>query len=81
MEEMGKDETYQSKVLGGQNPLSMYANGVASIDLSNISKYDSGCNADFQSAITDYFEGNATLDECLETFKKAVIEKYPELAE
>ena len=81
MEEMGKDETYKSKVLGGQNPLSMYANGVASIDLSNISKYDSGCNADFQSAITDYFEGNATLDECLETFKKAVIEKYPELAE
>ena len=29
----------------------------------------------------DYFEGNvATVDEALETFKKAVVEKYPELS-
>lgn len=80
MDAMAQDSTYSSAVLGGQNPLAMYAAGVDSIDLSNISIYDSGCNADFQSAMTNYFEGNATLDEALELFRTAVIERYPELA-
>lgn len=79
MDAMAKDTSYSSKVLGGQNPLQMYCNGVESINLSNISNYDSGCNAEFQSAITNYFEGNATLDEALDLFYQAVEEKYPEL--
>lgn len=79
MDAMAKDEEYKSAVLGGQNPLAMYCAGVEKIDLSNITGYDFGCNAEFQSAITNYFEGNATLEEALDLFYKAVVEKYPEL--
>lgn len=80
MDTMAKDETYKSAVLGGQNPLGMYAKGVETIDLSNLSSYDAGCNQEFQTAITNYLEGNATLEEALELFHKAVVEKYPELS-
>ena len=33
----------------------------------------------FQNAMKNYFEGNATKDEALDLFYKAVEEKYPEL--
>jgi multiple sugar transport system substrate-binding protein len=79
MDQMAQDTTYSSQILGGQNPLAMYCAGVESIDLSNVSSYDSGCNAEFQTAMTNYFEGNATLDEALALFYTAVTEKYPEL--
>ena len=70
---------YTSKILGGQNPLGIYSNGVATLDLSNISAYDQGCNEEFQKAMKNYFDGNATKDEALAAFKKAIVEKYPEL--
>ena len=80
MEKMANDPNYSSAVLGGQNPLLMFCGGAGNIDFSNTSPYDQGCNESFQSAMKDYFEGNvATVDEALETFKKAVVEKYPEL--
>ena len=34
---------------------------------------------EFQNAMKNYFEGNATKDEALDLFYKAVEEKYPEL--
>ncbi|MBE5941693.1 MAG: ABC transporter substrate-binding protein [Lachnospiraceae bacterium] len=70
---------YSSKILGGQNPLAIYSNGVATLDLSNISAYDQGCNEEFQKAMKNYFDGNATKDEAIAAFKKAIVEKYPEL--
>ena len=79
MEAMAADSSYQSKILGGQNPLAMYCAGAEKIDLSNLSAYDQGCNEEFQNAMKNYFEGNATLDEALDLFYKAVVEKYPEL--
>ena len=79
MEAMAQDTSYSSKVLGGQNPLAMYCAGVDSLDLSNLSAYDQGCNEEFQNAMKNYFEGNATKDEALDLFYKAVEEKYPEL--
>jgi len=78
MEAMAKSD-YTSKVMGGQNPLPMYCAGAAKIDLSNLSAYDQGCNEEFQKAMKNYFEGNATLDQALELFYKGVQEKYPEL--
>ena len=73
MEEMAKDTSYQSKVLGGQNPLAIYGASVETLDLSNISAYDQGCNEEFQNAMKNYFEGNAgSLDEALDLFYKAV---------
>ena len=78
---MGKDsKPYSSKILGGQNPLSMYCEGVESLDLSNLCSYDQGCNEEFQRAMKNYFEGKATKDEALELFYKCVEEKYPELS-
>ncbi len=57
----------------------MYCAGVDGLDLSNLSAYDQGCNEEFQNAMKNYFEGNATKDEALDLFYKAVEEKYPEL--
>ncbi len=79
MEAMAEDSSYSSKILGGQNPLSMYCAAVETLDLSNLSAYDFGCNETFQNAMKNYFDGNATLDEALDLFYKAVKEKYPEL--
>lgn len=70
---------YSSKILGGQNPLGIYSNGVSTLDLSNISAYDQGCNEEFQGAMKNYFDGNATYDEALQQFYTAIKEKYPEL--
>lgn len=79
MEAMAQDASYSSKILGGMNPLAMYANGAKSIDLSNLSAYDQGCNEEFQKAMRNYFEGNATKEEAIDMFKTAIVEKYPEL--
>ena len=79
MEEMAEDTSYSSKILGGQNPLEMYCAGVYSLDLSNLSPYDQGCNEEFQKAMKNYFEDNATLEEALDLFYKGITEKYPEL--
>lgn len=75
----GITEDPQGFYWGGTNPLAMYCAGAESIDLSNLSGYDQGCNEEFQNAMKNYFEGNATLDEALNLFYTAVIEKYPEL--
>lgn len=79
MEAMAADSSYSSKILGGQNPLGMYCAGVEGLDLSNLSIYDQGCNEEFQRAMKNYFDGNASLEEALDLFYKAVVEKYPEL--
>lgn len=79
MDNMAADTSYSSKILGGQNPLSIYCAGVEDLDLGNLSAYDQGCNEEFQNAMKNYFEGNATKEEALDQFYKAVVEKYPEL--
>lgn len=79
MEAMAQTD-YTSKILGGQNPLPMYCDGVLTLDLSNLSKYDQACNEEFQNAMKNYFDGNyATYEEALDAFYKAVVEKHPEL--
>lgn len=78
-DESGKEVEYFSKVLGGQNPLPMFCAGTEKVDLSNQGAYDQGCNEEFQKAMKNYFDGNATLEEALELFYKAVEEKYPGL--
>ena len=79
MEAMAADESYGDAVLGGQNPLGMFCEGVEKIDLSNLSSYDQGCNEEFQNAMKNYFDGNMTKDEAIESFYTKVVEKYPEL--
>jgi hypothetical protein len=79
MEAAATDDSFAFKPLGGQNPLAMFCEGAEKIDLSNISEYDQGCNESFQLAMKEYFEGNASYDDALAAFFKAVSEKYPEL--
>ena len=58
----------------------MYIAGGKTLDLSNLSAYDQGCNEEFQKAMKDYFDGNVTKDKALDNFYKAAIEKYPNLS-
>jgi len=78
MEEMAKS-SYASKILGGQNPLALYAANADNLDLSNLSPYDQACNEEFQNAIQNYLDGKCTYEEALDLFYKGVIEKHPEL--
>lgn len=80
MEKMAADASKASKVLGGQNPLPKYCAGVGDIVMNSSSIYDQGCNEEFQTAMNNYFNGNATLEEALELFYKGVTEKYPEIS-
>ena len=78
--ELAADESGNLDILGGQNPYEQLAAGAEGIDLSNLSAYDQGCNEEFQKAMKNYFLGKATKDEAIDMFKKAVHEKYPDVA-
>lgn len=45
-----------------------------------MTNYDQGCNEEFQNAMKNYFDGNASYDDALNLFYTAVEEKYPELS-
>ena len=79
LDALASDSSFGNKILGGQNPYAQLEAGAEKVDMSNISPYDQGCNEEFQSAMKNYFDGNATYDEALDQFKKAIVEKYPDL--
>lgn len=81
MDAIAVDTSYSSAVLGGQNAIGMFCEGVEKIDLSNLTNYDQGCNEEFQTAMKGYFEGTyATEEEAIAAFYTAVLEKYPALS-
>ena len=77
--ELAESDEGNIELLGGQNPYAELAAGAEGIDLSNLSSYDQGCNEEFQAAMKNYFDGNASADEALAQFYTAIGEKYPEL--
>ncbi len=79
LEELATDEEFGNDVLGGQNPYQMLADGAEMIDMSNLTEYDQACVEEFQQAMKNYFDGNATYDEAVAQFQKGVGEKHPEL--
>ncbi len=79
MNELANDASYGSAFLGGQNHIALFVENAEKIDMSNISKYDQGCNESFQAAMKTYFDGTATFEEALNSFYDAVIVKYPNL--
>ena len=79
MEAMAADESYGDAVLGGQNALAMFCAGAENCDKSKVSAYDQGYTEALQQAMKNYFDGNASYEEALDQFYKAVVEKYPEL--
>ncbi|SDB30141.1 hypothetical protein SAMN02910298_01483 [Pseudobutyrivibrio sp. YE44] len=78
--ELAGSEDGNIALLGGQNPYKQLAEGAEKIDLSNLSKYDQGCTEELEKAMKNYFLGNATKDEAIAAFKKAVSEKYPDIS-
>jgi hypothetical protein len=71
------DGGYSNPFLGGQDHLSLLTEAAENIDLSNkLSAYDQGCNEQFQAAMKDYFLGNKTYEEALETFKTNILGVY-----
>lgn len=74
------DGGYSNPFLGGQDHLSLLSEAADKIDLSNkLSAYDQGCNEQFQAAMKDYFLGNSTYEEALETFKTNIKTVYDTL--
>ena len=78
--ELSSDNSGNLALLGGQNPYKQLADGALKVDLSNLSKYDQACNEEFQKAMGNYFKGNCSYDEALESFYKAVQAKHPSLS-
>jgi len=79
IETLKTDDSFGDELLGGQNAIAVLAAGADSINLSKLTSYDQGCNEEFQAAMKNYFDGNATYEEALEQFYTAIGEKYPEL--
>jgi hypothetical protein len=81
LQELADDASFGNAILGGQNPYPLLLEGAEKVDLSNLSEYDQACVEEFQNAMKNYFDGNATYEEAEAQFRKAVGEKHPELAE
>jgi len=77
--ELSSDNSGNLVLLGGQNPYKQLAAGAEKVDLSNLSKYDQACNEEFQKAMGNYFKGNCTYEEALDSFYKAVQTKHASL--
>lgn len=81
MNELASDKSYKSETLAGQNPYPMYLEGINKIDYSKLSIYDQYYAENIQTAMQDYFKGNASYDEAIKAFKTAMKESCPELDE
>ena len=81
MQEIAADPDFKSEFLGGQNHIALFSEVAPTIDMSNVSPYDQGCNEQIQNAFGDYFDGNIDLDTAKTNFETAIIELYPELTE
>ena len=81
MQEIASDPNFKSEFLGGQNHIALFSEVAPTIDMSNVSPYDQGCNEQIQNAFGDYFDGNIDIDTAKVNFETAIKELYPELTE
>lgn len=79
MNKIANDKDYGSAFLGGQNHIALFTGSADSIDMSNASPYDQGLNEGIQTAMKDYFSGEATFAQAWQTFVNRVTELYPEI--
>ena len=75
------ESDFASEFLGGQNHIALFAEVAPTIDMSNTSPYDQGCNEKIQAAFKDYFDGNVDLETAKANFETSIKETYPELTE
>ena len=80
MEEIANSD-FASDFLGGQNHIALFSKVAPTIDMSNTSPYDQGCNEKIQAAFKDYFDGNVDMDTAKANFETSIMEVYPELTE
>ena len=78
MNEVAKSD-YKNDFLGGQNHMAFFIQSAASIDKSNMTKYDQGMNEKIQAAMKEYYDGNVDLNTAWENFYTAILELYPNL--
>ena len=81
MAELAQQETFESDMLGTQNPFTYFAPVAEGIKIAPLSAYDQGCVELIQSSFSDYFEGNVDFDKAKENFETAIMERYPEITE
>lgn len=81
MQEIAEDPEFQSAFLGGQNHIALFSEVAPTIDMSNISAYDQGCNEQIQVHFHDYFDGNIDFDTAKANFEMGIMETYPEITE
>jgi hypothetical protein len=65
--------------LGGQNHYALLSDAAEGLSLKIASPYDQGVIEKMQSAMKDYFDGNADLDKAKANFETAIKEIYPEI--
>ena len=65
--------------LGGQNHYALHSDAAEGLSLKIASPYDQGVVEKMQSAMKDYFDGNADLDKAKANFETAIKEIYPEI--
>lgn len=79
MKEIAESSSFKSEFLGGQNHVALFSEVAPTIDMSNVSAYDQGCNEKIQNAFHDYFNGNVDFDAAKKNFEAAIKEVYPEI--
>ena len=73
-------ENYEGNdFLGGQNHYALLSDSAANLSLKIASAYDQGIIETMQSAMKDYYDGNADLEKAKANFETAIKEKYPNL--
>ena len=81
MQEIAEDPNFQSEFLGGQNHIALFSEVAPTIDMSNVSAYDQGCNEQIQVHFHDYFDGNVDFETAKANFETGIKETYPEITE
>lgn len=81
MQEVAEDPDFASEFLGGQNHIALFSEVAPTIDMSNISAYDQGCNEQIQVHFHDYFDGNIDFETAKANFEMGIKEVYPEITE
>jgi hypothetical protein len=79
---LANEEWQISEFFGGQNPYGIYNEVAGKIDPAVVDKQQSkyaAISEYYRDAFTDYFNGEATKEECLQNFYNKVYDNYPEL--
>ena len=81
MAELAQRDTFESDMLGTQNPFAYFAPVAEGIKIAPLSAYDQGCVELIQNSFSDYFQGEVDFDKAKANFETAIMERYPDITE